>query len=116
MAAELGTRFKLGTALRQGMLPVVWGADDPLSVLEAYNALYLHEEVQMEGLVRNMGSFARFLQAMSFSHAGAWDAYGRFNGVDAQPTREYRGQRGIQKGASPAAIDRYHVSLINLAM
>lgn len=69
MAAELGTRFKLGTALRQGMLPVVWGADEPLSVLEAYNALYLHEEVQMEGLVRNMGSFARFLQAMSFSHA-----------------------------------------------
>jgi uncharacterized protein len=69
MAAELGTRFKLGTALRQGMLPVVWGADDPIAVLEAYNALYLHEEVQMEGLVRSMGSFARFLQAMSFSHA-----------------------------------------------
>ena len=69
MAAELGTRFKLGTALRQGMLPVVWAADDPISVLEAYNALYLHEEVQMEGLVRNVGAFARFLQAMSFSHA-----------------------------------------------
>lgn len=68
-AAELGTRFKLGTALRQGMLPVVWAADDPISVLEAYNALYLHEEVQMEGLVRNVGAFARFLQAMSFSHA-----------------------------------------------
>jgi hypothetical protein len=48
MAAKPGTRFKLGTALRQGMLPVVWGADDPLSVLEPYNALYLHEEVQME--------------------------------------------------------------------
>jgi predicted AAA+ superfamily ATPase len=69
MAAELGTSFKLSTALRQGMLPVVWGADDPISVLEAYNALYLHEEVQMEGLVRNIGAFARFLQAMSFSHA-----------------------------------------------
>lgn len=69
MAAELGTRFKLSTALRQGMLPVVWGADDPISVLEAYNALYLHEEVQMEGLVRNIGGFARFLQALSFSHA-----------------------------------------------
>jgi uncharacterized protein len=69
MAAELGTRFKLSTALRQGMLPVVWGADDPLAVLEAYNALYLHEEVQQEGLVRNIGAFARFLQAMSFSHA-----------------------------------------------
>jgi predicted AAA+ superfamily ATPase len=70
-AAELGTRFKLTTALRQGMLPVVWAADDPIAVLEAYNALYLHEEVQMEGLVRNIGAFARFLQAMSFSHGAA---------------------------------------------
>lgn len=69
MAIELGKRFKLNTALRQGMLPVVWGADDPTAVLDAYNALYLHEEVQMEGLVRNIGAFARFLQAMSFSHA-----------------------------------------------
>lgn len=69
MASELGKRFKLSTALRQGMLPVVWGAEDPTAVLEAYNALYLHEEVQMEGLVRNIGGFARFLQAMSFSHA-----------------------------------------------
>jgi uncharacterized protein len=69
MAAELGKRFKLDTALRQGMLPVVWGADNPTAVLDAYNALYLHEEVQAEGLVRNIGAFARFLQAMSFSHA-----------------------------------------------
>jgi len=69
MAAELGKRFKLTTALRQGMLPVVWSADDPIAVLEAYNALYLQEEVQMEGLVRNVGGFARFLEAMSFSHA-----------------------------------------------
>jgi predicted AAA+ superfamily ATPase len=69
MAVELGKRFKLDTALRQGMLPVVWGAEEPLAVLDAYNALYLHEEVQMEGLVRNIGAFARFLQAMSFSHA-----------------------------------------------
>ncbi len=68
LAVELGTRFKLETALRQGMLPVVWAADDPPAVLEAYNALYLHEEVQMEGLVRNIGAFARFLQAMSFTH------------------------------------------------
>ena len=37
--------------------------------MKAYNGLYLREEVQMEGLVRNAGSFARFLEAMSFSHA-----------------------------------------------
>lgn len=68
MAAELGERFKLDQALKQGLLPVVLGASDPDAVLQAYNSLYLREEVQMEGLVRNTGSFARFLEAMSFSH------------------------------------------------
>lgn len=68
MAAELGDRFSLGKALRQGMLPVVWAANDPNAILHAYNGLYLREEVQMEGLVRNVGSFARFLEAMSFAH------------------------------------------------
>jgi len=70
MAAELGNRFRLETALRQGLLPVVWTADDPAAVRKAYNGLYLREEVQMESLVRNIGSFARFLEAMSFSHGG----------------------------------------------
>jgi uncharacterized protein len=69
LAAELGSRFKLTTALRQGMLPLVWAAEDPAATLKAYNGLYLREEVQMEGLVRHVGSFARFLEAMSFSHA-----------------------------------------------
>lgn len=68
MAAELETRFDLTTALRQGMLPVVWAAHKPETSLHAYSGLYLREEVQMEGLVRNIGSFARFLEAMSFSH------------------------------------------------
>lgn len=51
------------------MLPLVWGAKDPSATLAAYNGLYLREEVQMEGLVRDVGAFARFLEAMSFSHA-----------------------------------------------
>jgi len=29
LAAELGRRFSLTTALRQGMLPLVWAADNP---------------------------------------------------------------------------------------
>ena len=69
MACELGKQFILNAALRQGMLPLVWAATDPSSILKAYNGLYLREEVQMEGLVRNVGSFARFLEALSFSHA-----------------------------------------------
>ena len=69
MAAELGNHFDLKIALKQGMIPVVWGAKDPHQTLAAYNGLYLQEEVQMEGLVRDVGAFARFLEAMSFSHA-----------------------------------------------
>jgi len=68
MAAELGADFDLDFALQRGLLPLVWGADDPEDVLKAYVALYLREEVQMEGLVRNVGNFSRFLEAVSFSH------------------------------------------------
>lgn len=71
MAAELGARFRLEEALRLGMLPIVLGAMDPNEILRAYNGLYLREEVQMEGLVRNIGSFARFLEAVSFSQGAA---------------------------------------------
>jgi uncharacterized protein len=69
LAFELGKRFNINTAIQQGMLPVVWAANDPAAVLQAYNDLYLREEVQMESLVRNVGAFTRFLEAMSFSHA-----------------------------------------------
>lgn len=68
MAAELAESFDLERALRLGMLPVVLDADDPDGALAAYVSLYLREEVQMEGLVRNIGGFSRFLEAMSFSH------------------------------------------------
>lgn len=67
MAAELGKDFKLETALDQGLLPVVWGSQDVRGTLNAYIDLYLREEVKMEGLVRNIGAFSRFLEAISFS-------------------------------------------------
>lgn len=69
MASELGPRFLLDNALQHGMLPVVLRSEDPGQVLRGYAALYLREEVQMEGLVRNVGAFARFLESVSFSHA-----------------------------------------------
>ena len=76
MAAELGNHFQLSKALHQGMLPVVWAAGDPDAILHAYNGLYLREEVQMEGLVRNVGSFSRFLEALSFAHASVLNLAG----------------------------------------
>jgi predicted AAA+ superfamily ATPase len=69
LAAELGDYFALEKALTDGLLPVVWGAANPAETLRSYAALYLREEVQMEGLVRNIGNFSRFLEAISFSHA-----------------------------------------------
>ena len=55
--------------VEQGLLPLVLDSPDPARVLQAYASLYLREEVQMEGLVRNIGNFSRFLEAISFSHA-----------------------------------------------
>jgi uncharacterized protein len=54
--------------LQQGLIPLVVEAPDPAEVLKTYIALYLREEVQIESLVRNIGAFSRFLEAISFSH------------------------------------------------
>jgi len=70
MAAELSSRFDFERALRYGLLPLAWQAKDPDDVLRAYAALYVREEVQAEGLVRNVGNFSRFLEEISFSQAG----------------------------------------------
>jgi predicted AAA+ superfamily ATPase len=62
MAAELGHVFCLEEALDTGMVPLVMDAASPKETIGAYVTLYLREEVQMEGLVRNVGSFSRFLE------------------------------------------------------
>ncbi len=69
LAAELGSRFDFARNLELGMLPLVLDSSDPSETLKSYISLYLREEVQAEGLVRNIGNFTRFLEAMSFSHA-----------------------------------------------
>jgi len=68
MASELGGRFRLHKALEHGLLPLVVAAATPEEVLRAYAALYVREEVQMEGFVRNISGFSRFLESVSFSH------------------------------------------------
>lgn len=68
MAGELGDAFSLESALEKGMLPVVWDSQVPSDVLKSYVGVHLREEVMMEGLVRNLGGFSRFLEAASFSH------------------------------------------------
>ena len=69
LAAELGERFDLPAALAHGLLPLVWDAADRADTLRAYAGTYVRQEVQSEGLVRDLGAFHRFLEAISFSHA-----------------------------------------------
>lgn len=55
MASELGKRFKLSTALRQGMLPVVWGANsNRASALEQIQHRHV-EAREVTDIARNDG-------------------------------------------------------------
>ncbi len=68
MAAELGEGFRLQEALCTGLVPLVFSAEQPAETIKGYVGLYVQEEVQAEGLVRRIGPFSRFLEAISFSH------------------------------------------------
>jgi predicted AAA+ superfamily ATPase len=68
-AQELGADFHLQRSLAFGHLPAILTEPDPARFLQSYVQTYLQQEVLQEGLTRNMAAFARFLEAMSFSHA-----------------------------------------------
>lgn len=68
-AGEIKSIFQLSRNIQLGMLPLVIDSITPHDILRAYVGIYLKEEVQAEGIVRNVGDFARFLETMSFSHA-----------------------------------------------
>ncbi len=68
-AIEMGDVFDLRTAAQYGLLPSIQTEPDPKKYLESYITTYLREEVLQEGLIRNLGSFARFLETASFSQA-----------------------------------------------
>lgn len=61
-AAELGDEFDLDFALNWGLLPFVRHESDAAAdILAAYVNTYLKEELQAEGLIRNVPPFVRFL-------------------------------------------------------
>ena len=65
---ELKDKYEENDILKVGLLPIVYSSTTPKETLEAYVSLYIKEEVQQESLVRNIGNFTRFLEAISFSH------------------------------------------------
>lgn len=66
-AIELGKDFDLNHSLMFGNLPSVYVESNPKDYLESYIKTYLQEEIQQEGLTKNLGRFSRFLEAASFS-------------------------------------------------
>jgi predicted AAA+ superfamily ATPase len=60
---ELGDDFLLDKALNYGTLPPIWARpdEDPREFLRSYTETYLREEIQQEGLVRNLAPFSTFL-------------------------------------------------------
>jgi len=61
--AELDYDFELEAVLRLGMLPKIRAEPAyALETMEAYVANYIREEIQQEALVKNLDSFARFLE------------------------------------------------------
>ncbi|MBI5400317.1 ATP-binding protein [Candidatus Saganbacteria bacterium] len=77
---EIEQNFELEDILRFGSLPSVYGKNEQekTDLLKAYTDTYLREEIQAEGIVRNLGGFSRFLdivasqfgELVSFSNIG----------------------------------------------
>jgi predicted AAA+ superfamily ATPase len=91
--AELGRAFSLERVLRLGSLPAVCTETDEAAIdlLRSYADTYLREEIQAEALVRNIGSFARFLDvaAAQVGEPVNFTAVSRDVGAAARTVQEY---------------------------
>jgi predicted AAA+ superfamily ATPase len=88
---ELGDDFSLDHSLRYGLLPSVYIESDPGDYLDSYVHTYLREEIQQEGLTRNLQTFARFLETASFSQGALLNIaeIARECGVNRKMAEEY---------------------------
>lgn len=62
--------FNLIHALNNGLIPSHYLKESAARDLNAYVKDYLKEEIHDEGLTRDLPAFARFLDAVAFSHGG----------------------------------------------
>jgi predicted AAA+ superfamily ATPase len=67
---ELGFAVDPSTVLEYGLLPLVHNAETTRqkeAILKSYVTTYISEEIKAEGLVRDIGSFARFLDVAALT-------------------------------------------------
>ncbi len=74
---ELGDAFNLDRALQVGTLPGIYlDRESGTDVLDTYATVYLREEVQAESIIRDVGSYARFLDIAALG-SGDWINYSK---------------------------------------
>ena len=83
--------FDLLRALNHGLVPAHYNAANHRRALAGYVDDYLKEEVFDEGLTRNVAAFARFFDALAFSHGELlnFSSIARDCAVDSKTVREY---------------------------
>lgn len=83
--------FDLLRALNHGLLPSHYLSDYPTRMLRAYVNDYLVEEIQIEGLVRSLPKFARFMDVVGFSLGEMlnYTKIARDCAIDAKTIKEY---------------------------
>jgi len=83
--------LQLSARLQHGCLPPIVLSDEPERDLRDYCGEYLKEEIQAEGLVRNLPAFTRFLEAAALSNGEllSYSTAARDCGVALKTVREY---------------------------
>lgn len=91
--AELGDSFDLSLSLIFGNLPIVSlsETDEKKRILKSYVTTYLREEIQLEGMVRRLPAFSKFLQlaAECTSQEVNYTNLSSETGVTSKTIREY---------------------------
>lgn len=64
-----GDEPELDSIFKTGLLPSIYLSDDPDTDIYDYVQLFLNEEIQAEGLVRNLPSFERFLEVAALGNS-----------------------------------------------
>lgn len=83
--------FDLLRAFKHGLLPSHYLSNHPERLLKAYISDYLIEEIQAESLVRNLPSFARFIELIGYTNGQMLNFanIARDVGVNAKTIKEY---------------------------
>ena len=83
--------FNLLRALNRGLIPQHYDSPQHSDILNSYANSYLKEEVFDEGLTRNIATFSRFFDTLSYCHGEIlnFSSIARDCGVDSKTVREY---------------------------